>query len=68
MSAKGYSGFFLFCLDLELFAKIKWTWFLHTHFQIFIINSRSKQNKKYPEQTFVDIKSRKGVQNFNKKY
>ena len=23
MSTKGYAGFFLFCLDLELFAKIK---------------------------------------------
>ena len=32
MSTKGYAGFFLFCLDLELFAKIKKTWFLHTPF------------------------------------
>ena len=38
---------FLFCLDLELFAKIKKTWFLHTFtFYIFINNSRSEQNKK----------------------
>ena len=26
------AGFFLFCLDLELFAKIKKTWFLHFRF------------------------------------
>ena len=26
------AGFFRFCLDLELFAKIKNTWFLHTRF------------------------------------
>ena len=32
MSTKRCTGFFLFCLDLELFAKIKKTWFLHTRF------------------------------------
>ena len=41
-------GVFLFCLDLELFAKIKKLWFLNTCFQIFNNNSRSKQNKKIP--------------------
>ena len=49
-------GFFLFCLDLELFSKIKkrpdfFTLVLY----IFINNSRYKQNKKNPEQPFVDI-------------
>ena len=29
---KNVFGIFLFCLDLYLFAKIKKTWFLHTHF------------------------------------
>ena len=29
---KGCAGCFLFCLDLQLFAKIKKTWFLHTPF------------------------------------
>ena len=29
---KSACGIFLFCLDLELFAKIKKTWFLHTRF------------------------------------
>ena len=32
MSTKECAGFFSFCLDLELFAKIKKTWFLHTRF------------------------------------
>ena len=32
---KSVFGIFLFCLDLELFAKIKKTWFLHTYFSHF---------------------------------
>ena len=32
MSTKECAGFFLFCLDLELIAKIRKTWFLHTRF------------------------------------
>ena len=50
-SPKWCSGFFRFCLNLELFAKIKKD-LLFTHslktdqvFYIFINNSRSKQNK-----------------------
>ena len=35
ISKIGCSGFFLFCLDLELFAKIKMTWFLYTHKDLF---------------------------------
>ena len=35
MSTKGCVGFFLFCLNLELFAKIKKAWFLHTWFLYF---------------------------------
>ena len=34
-STTGCLGFFLFCLDLELFAKSKKTWFLHTRFSHF---------------------------------
>ena len=49
MPTKVCAGFFLFCLDLELFTKIKKTWFLHLGFYIFINNSRSKQTKKNPE-------------------
>ena len=29
---KRVCGIFLFCLDLELFARLKKTWFLHTRF------------------------------------
>ena len=32
MATKEYAGFFLFCLEPELFAKIKKTWFLDTRF------------------------------------
>ena len=32
MSTKAGVGFLLFYLDIELFAKIKKTWFLHTRF------------------------------------
>ena len=35
MSTIECSRFFLTCVDLELFAKIKKTWFLHTHFLYF---------------------------------
>ena len=52
---KRVCGIFLFCLDLELFEKIKKTWFLHTRFYIFIKNSRSKENFKSPEHPFLDI-------------
>ena len=55
MSTKACVGFFKFCLDRDLFAKIKKTWFLHTLLCIFINDSRSKQNKKVPEHPFVDI-------------
>ena len=43
---KSVRGLFLFCLDLDVFAKNKKTWFLQLVFYIFINNSRSKQNKK----------------------
>ena len=49
MSIKGLRDLFLFCLNLELFAKIKQTGFLHTRIYTFINNSRFKQNKKSPE-------------------
>ena len=44
-------GFFLFHLDLELFAKIKKD-LVSTHL---FNNSRPKQNKKNPTHPFVDI-------------
>ena len=49
---KGVWVFFLFCLDLELFAKIKKRPGFYTLvFYIFINNSRSKN----PEHSFADI-------------
>ena len=53
MSTKGCLGFFLFCLDLELFAKRPG--FYALAFYIFINNSRSKQNWKNPEHPFLGI-------------
>ena len=56
MSTKGCVGFFLFYLDLELFAKIKKD-LVSTHsFFTLINNSRSKQNKRNPAHPFADIK------------
>ena len=49
---KTVCGIFLFCLDLELFTKIKKD-LVSTH--SFINNSRSKQNKKDPAHHFVEI-------------
>ena len=58
MSTKVLLGFFLFCLDLELFPKIKkkkrsgFYGFTET---TFINNSRFKQNKKNHQNAFVCI-------------
>ena len=49
---KRVGGIFLFCLDLELFAKVKKAWFDTPVFYVFINNSRSKQNKKTPSTLF----------------
>ena len=51
MPTKGYVGFFLFYLELELIAKIKKD-LVSTHS---FYNSRSKQNEKIPTHTFVGI-------------
>ena len=56
MSTKGCVGFFLFCLELELFAKIKKKPGFYTLTETRFINiSRFKQNKKNPTHRFVDI-------------
>ena len=68
MSTKGCPGFVLFCLDLELFPKIKKPGFYTLILYIFINNLRSKQNKKNPEHPFLTLLSRKRVQDFTKKY
>ena len=48
-------GIYLFCLYLELYAKIKWSGFYTLVFYIFVNNSRSKHNKANPKHAFVDI-------------
>ena len=60
MFTKGCVGFFCFCLDPELFAKIKkktgfYTLNFTRSFLIFANNSRTKQNKKNPAHAFADI-------------
>ena len=56
MPTKQCVGFFLFLLDLALFAKIKKkTGFYTLVFYTFINNSKSKQNKKNSTHPFVDI-------------
>ena len=55
MSTKECAGFFKFCLDLELYVKIKRPGFYRLVFYIFINNSRSRQNKKNPKRSLVDI-------------
>ena len=65
---------FLFCLDLELFTKIKRPGFYtlrETRFlliTIFINISRAKQNKKNPEHHFVDVIKKETWHNFSKEY
>ena len=56
MSAKRCLGFFLFCLDLELFAKIKKD-LVSTHSQKpgLSITQDLDKIKKHPEHPFVDI-------------
>ena len=56
MSTKRWSGFSLFCSDVELFAKNEKRPIFYTITEArFINNSRSKQNIKIPKDAFVDI-------------
>ena len=56
MSTKGCAGFFLFCLYLELFAKIKKDVVSkHSFFTFLLITQINKQNKQNPEHAFVGI-------------
>ena len=56
MSTKGCAGFFLFCLELELFDKIKKD-LVSTHSQKPDLSITQDQNKtkKNPKHPFVDI-------------
>ena len=60
-------NFFLFYLDLELFAKSKRPGFYTLVFYTFINNSSSKQNKKNPTHPFVDITKHKIYAKFQQK-
>ena len=52
---KSVCGIVLFCLDLELFAKIKKTRFLHSFFPVLIITQDLNKIKKKPENPFLGI-------------
>ena len=68
MSPNGCLGFFLFCLDLELFAKIKKRSGLYSLPETrFINNSRSKQNLKKSQHNFVDISKSETCTKFQQK-
>ena len=61
------SAIFLFCLDLELFAKINKRPGFYTLTETrFINNSRFKQNKKNPKHPFGDIGKYETCANFRK--
>ena len=55
MSTKGWVGFFLFHLDLELFAKIKKDLVSTQSFFTLLIITQDLNKIKNPTQPFVDI-------------
>ena len=56
MSTKGCVGFFLFYLDLELFAKIKKDLVsTHSFFTLLLLTQDLNKIKKNPTHPFVDI-------------
>ena len=65
MSTKRWSGFSLFCLDPELFAKIKKV-FIHS-FSTFLLISQDLKNLKNSEHYFVDIIKYKVCAKFQQK-
>ena len=68
MPTKGPMGFFLFCLDLELFAKIKKYLVFYTVTETrFINNSWSKLNFKNPTNPFIDIRKTETCAKFQQK-
>ena len=61
-------GFFLFCLDLELFAKIKNDLVsTHSRFTLLLITQDVNKIKKIPHTILYALPNRKRVQNFSKK-
>ena len=68
MPTKWYVGFFLFCLDLELFAKIKNDLVsTHSRFTLLLITQDVNKIKKIPHTILYALPNRKRVQNFSKK-
>ena len=62
-------GIFLFCLDLELIAKIKKDLLsIHSFFTFLLITQDLNKIKKIPNILLQTLLSRKHVQNFSKKY
>ena len=55
MSTKGYPGFFLFCLDPELFVKIKKDLVSTQSFFRFLLITQVLSKIKNPEHPFVEI-------------
>ena len=68
MSTRGCSGFFKICLELELICKnLKRRGFYTLTETRFINNSRSTQNKKNPEHSFVGISNTETCAKFQQK-
>ena len=67
MSTKGCLGFVLFCLDLELFAKMKKDLFsAHSFFTILLI-TQDPNKIKNPEHPFVEIVKQETCAKFQQK-
>ena len=68
MSTKAYVGFYLFCLDLELFANIKKDLVsTHSFYTLLLITQDLNKIKKIPLTFLETLLSRKSVQDFSKK-
>ena len=68
MSTKECAGFFSFCLDLELFAKIKKDLIsTHSFFTFSLITQDLNKIKKTPEHHFLDITKKKIFAKFQQK-
>ena len=69
VSTKACAGFFLFCLDLELFAKIKKDLVSTNSILILLLVTQDLNKiKKIPNTLLWTLLIRKRVQNFSKKY
>ena len=66
---KSVFGIFLFCLDLELLAKVKRDLVsTHSFFTLLLITQDLNKVKEIPHILLQTLLSRKRVQNFSKKY